>query len=160
MTIQSAPGGVTEREFQKAVVDLARLRGWKVAHFHDSRRQVRPGVFVGDRDAAGFPDLVLVHRSHGVAYAELKAERGRPSPEQIGWIQAFHVAGQVAYVWRPSNWPEIERFLKDGGPAPVGAGDPGPRDQARSDRAARTLCPGCNPEVCPMPDCTHTEVSA
>ena len=123
---------MTERDFQKAVIGLARVCGWKVAHFHDSRLQIRPGVFVGDRDAAGFPDLVLCHPKHGVAFVELKADKGRLRSEQHVWIGALHVARQVAYVWRPSNWPEIERFLRFGGAAPVGAGDPQPSDPAGS----------------------------
>ena len=38
---------VSEKDFQRAVLDLAHTLGWKTMHFHDSRRQVKPGVFVG-----------------------------------------------------------------------------------------------------------------
>ena len=132
---------MTEAEFQKQVITLAELYGWKVCHFHDSRRQIRPGVFIGDKQSKGYPDLTLVHQRHGVAWAELKRERGSLRPEQVAWIKSLQRAGQVAFVWRPSNWREIQRFLKDGGPAPVGAGYPPALDQPGSDRAAAPLSP-------------------
>lgn len=95
---------MTEAALQKAVIDTARLLGWKVAHFHDSRRQVRPGVFVGDRDAAGFPDLVLV-RGGRLLFVELKAEKGRLSPEQDAWIAALQDSRRCGVaVFRPSDW--------------------------------------------------------
>ena len=100
---------VSEKDFQRAVLDLAHTLGWKTMHFHDSRRQVKPGVFVGDTDAAGFPDLVLVRER--VVYAEMKAESGRLSKAQLGWLEVLGYAGQEAYVWRPSSWEFIEHVL-------------------------------------------------
>lgn len=107
---------ISERSFQTAVIDYARRCGWLVAHLHDSRRQVAPGVHVGDRDAAGFPDLVLV-RGQRVLFAELKAETGKLRPAQVLWLAALRAverdgAGRVLVrEWRPSDWPEIERTL-------------------------------------------------
>lgn len=107
---------ITERAFQTAVIDYARRSGWLVAHLHDSRRQVAPGVHVGDRDAAGFPDLVLVRGSR-VLFAELKTETGRLRHAQVLWLEALRAvesdaAGRVLVrVFRPSDWPEIERTL-------------------------------------------------
>lgn len=105
---------ISEREFQGRVIDLAQTVGWLVAHFHDSRRQVtRKGTgerfWVGDQDAVGFPDLVLVRDR--VVYAELKREKGRLRPEQIAWQAALLAAGAEHHVWRPSDWPAIERLL-------------------------------------------------
>ena len=111
MSITAIPQ--TEAEFQAAVIDLARRNGWRVHHHHDSRRQVRPGVFVGDRDASGFPDLVAVRGSR-VVWAELKRERGRLSVAQSAWLRDLEAAGQEVYVWRPVDWPEIERVLGRG----------------------------------------------
>ena len=127
---------MTEAEFQKGVIALAEFCGWMVAHFHDSRRQIRPGVFIGDKQAKGYPDLTLLHPRHGVCFAELKSDTGRVSPEQLRWINALHRASAVAFVWRPRNLREIERFLKFGGPAPVGAGDPPDSDRPGSDGTA------------------------
>ena len=63
---------ISEADFQQAVIELARICGWKVAHFHDSRRQVGD-KFVGDADAKGWPDLVLV-RGERLLIRELKAD--------------------------------------------------------------------------------------
>ena len=120
----------TERQLQRAVIEYGRLNGWLTAHFHDSRRQVRPGVFVGDRDAAGFPDLVMA-RGGRLVVAELKGEKGRVSADQQMWLGALHgveraTVAHVAefadrglarpcvevYVWRPSDWASIEGTLQ------------------------------------------------
>ena len=108
-----------ERELQRAVIDLAEVNAWTIAHFHDSRRQVKPGVFVGDQAAAGFPDLVMV-RAHRLIFAELKGEKGRVKPDQQVWLDLLkacalgrEVIGDAfeVYLWRPSDWPQIARVL-------------------------------------------------
>jgi hypothetical protein len=114
---------VTEAQFQRAVIELAEFYRWKVAHFADSRRQVRPGVFVGDRQAAGFPDLTLCHNAHGVVFLELKSDTGRLRAEQIEWIHALRAAGCRAWVARPSDWGWLAEFLKTGGAPPLAAGE-------------------------------------
>jgi len=101
---------MSEESFQGAVIELARLGGWEVAHFHDSRRQVAPDKFVGDTDAAGFPDLVLVRDR--VLFVELKTERGRLTLRQRAWLDALARASAEVRLWRPSNWPEIVDTLK------------------------------------------------
>jgi hypothetical protein len=98
------------RQFQSAVIDMAKVFGWRVAHFHDSRRQVKPGVFVGDQAAAGFPDLVLT-RNSALMFAELKTEKGRLKAEQRAWIEALREAGQAVHLWRPRDWSRIEDVL-------------------------------------------------
>ena len=107
MTVAAPPQ--TEAQFQAAVIDYARRNLWRVHHHHDSRRQVRPGVLVGDRDASGYPDLTCVRER--VLWAELKRDGGRLSVAQSAWINALRDAGQEAYIWRPSDWLEIERVL-------------------------------------------------
>lgn len=106
----------SERSFQRAVVELAQRLGYRVAHFHDSRRQVAKDVIVGDRDAAGWPDLVVV--GHGRMFIlELKTATGRLRPAQRAWLQALDVVadatdGRVHVgVYRPKDWPEIVRLL-------------------------------------------------
>lgn len=93
---------VTERELQSRVIEVARLYGWRVAHFHDSRRQVKPGVFVGDKDAAGFPDLVLV-RPPRIVIVELKREMGKVSDQQAEWLEDLAACGVEVHVVRPSG---------------------------------------------------------
>lgn len=111
----------TEKQFQEAIVRLAELQGWLVYHTHDSRRS-----------NPGFPDLVLVHRGEStqtvprncrLVFAELKTQKGRTSVAQAAWLEALGVVfarggamesqepRHAVYLWRPSDWPEIEAVL-------------------------------------------------
>lgn len=102
----------SERDFQGAVLDLAKVHGWRAAHFHDSRRQVKPGVFVGDKAAAGFPDLVLV-RAPRLIVAELKRDKGQLRLAQREWLDLLAGVPQVeVFIWRPRCWGEIEGVLR------------------------------------------------
>lgn len=81
-------GDLLESAWQDQVIGLARSYGWRVAHFHDSRREiVRRGQrqLVGDTAARGFPDLVLV-RPPELLFVELKTDRGRVAPAQREWL--------------------------------------------------------------------------
>lgn len=90
----------TEREFQAAVVTLAQLKGWRLFHDFDSRK-----------NTAGFPDLILL-RGDVLLVAELKAEKGRCADEQAEWLEAFDaVKRKLVRVWKPRDWEEIERTL-------------------------------------------------
>lgn len=103
---------MSEAAFQALVIELAQHRGWVVAHF-------RPAI-VGGRhmtpvaaDGAGFPDLCMAHRHHGVIFAELKAARGRLSVDQQLWQAVLTAAGARHHVWRAgvTTLPEIDRIL-------------------------------------------------
>jgi hypothetical protein len=103
---------IRESEFLEQVVALARLRGWRVAHFRPARTAQGWRTPV-QGDGRGFPDLLLV-RERGdrrVIAAELKVGAGRPTIEQAEWLSAFAAAGVAAYTWRPDDWPEIEAVL-------------------------------------------------
>lgn len=89
----------SEAGFQAAVVELAELTGWRTFHPHDSRRS-----------NPGWPDLVLA-RPPVTIVAELKTEQGRVSVEQTEWLDALNACGIRAVVWRPEDWPAIERLL-------------------------------------------------
>jgi hypothetical protein len=68
----------------------------------------------------GFPDLVLV-RDGRLLFVELKAERGKASPEQGEWLEALSgVHGIEVCLWRPADWLSgaVAAFLKGEGPAP------------------------------------------
>lgn len=97
---------ISEKDFQAAVVHLAKLNGWMVYHTFDSRRSV-----------PGFPDLFLLR--DGIAYAwELKRESdtAQPTPAQVEWLNALaEIPGfghECVRVFRPSDWPTIEWYLK------------------------------------------------
>ena len=63
-----------EDDWQRQVVDLARLRGWRVAHFRPARTE-RGWRTPVEADGAGFPDLLLVRGAQLLA-VELKTDAG------------------------------------------------------------------------------------
>ena len=82
-----------ERDFQRAVCQLAKTLGCIVYHTHDSRRS-----------EPGFPDLVIVGK-RAFMFRELKTERGYVSDAQKEWLDKLADAKADAAVWRPSDWP-------------------------------------------------------
>ena len=44
--------------------------------------------------------------------AELKKETGRKTPEQREWQAILEANGAEFYLWKPSDWPDIERILE------------------------------------------------
>ena len=98
--MKSAPEAI----FQDQVVRMARGQGWLV--FHPAPFQVRPGVWRSD--GKGFPDLVLVSpHGRGIIFAELKADGGKLSDEQIKWGEALVKSGGEYYLWRPKDLQTI-----------------------------------------------------
>jgi len=102
---------LSEAEFQKEVITLAKLHRWKVMHTQPA--QVRPGKWItpntGDQ---GFPDLVMVSTcGRGTIFVELKATKGVVSDTQWEWIIALEDAGQEVHVWRPKDLDKISARL-------------------------------------------------
>jgi hypothetical protein len=95
---KQAPAELSEKDFMAEVVRFAKRNLWLVYHTHDSRKS-----------AAGFPDLVLVRER--VVWAELKAQDGKVAADQQTWIDSLVVAEQEVYLWRPSDWPQIQGVL-------------------------------------------------
>ncbi|HEY1690013.1 MAG TPA: VRR-NUC domain-containing protein [Solirubrobacteraceae bacterium] len=94
-----------EAQFEAAIVQLAKLNGWLTYHTYDSQRS-----------SPGFPDLVLI-RDRVLIVAELKSEKGHLTGSQVEWIEAFQAIDCeeiFVRVWRPADWPEIERLLGRG----------------------------------------------
>jgi hypothetical protein len=91
---------VSEKDFQAAVLRLAKRNGWLAYHTHDSRKS-----------AAGFPDLTLV-RSGRILFAELKTTSGKTTADQDTWLEEIRSATVPAYLWRPADWAEIEKVLR------------------------------------------------
>lgn len=88
----------------RQLVDLARLRGWKIYHTHDSTHS-----------AAGFPDLVLC-RPPRLVFAELKTDRraSKLTADQVEWLEALTACtkqGVETFVWRPSDFDDVREVL-------------------------------------------------
>lgn len=109
MPAKPKPPDISEAEWQKQVIGLARLCGWRIAHFRPAltKHGWRTPV---SADGAGFPDLILV-RDRVIA-AELKSRTGKTSVEQDAWLAAFEAAGVEAHVWRPDDAPEVLETLR------------------------------------------------
>ena len=102
-----------EADLQKAVIEHAKLLGWRIAHFSTSRA-IRDGAFyTAQRGNPGFPDLVLL-RPPRMIFAELKTQRGRVDFDQATWLNGIElVPGCEQFVWRPADWPDaIDAVLR------------------------------------------------
>lgn len=105
----------TEKSFQSSVIDLAKLHGWRVAHFRKvpvARGGKVQWITPVAADGAGFPDLVCA-RNGDVLFFELKVGENVCTESQTAWLNAIN--GPVfnrACVYRPEDWDAIERRLK------------------------------------------------
>jgi len=96
---------VTGGEMQKAIIDLGRTCGWRIAHFR--AMQDRHGVWRTPvaADGAGFPDLVLLHpKRDGVVWREIKGPYESVRPDQEAWGEALLASGEDWAIWRPAQW--------------------------------------------------------
>lgn len=99
------------KELQKAIIDLAHLRGWTCAHFpsvQDFKGTWRTPVAA---DGKGHPDIML-YRERPVAI-EVKGDGDSMEPEQVKWQDVLLLAGVEAHVIRPSDWRDgtVDRIL-------------------------------------------------
>ena len=89
-----------EASFQRTVVELAEWSGWTVFFTYNSKNSP-PGEL----------DLRMI-RPPRVAIAELKTDTGTLTDEQADTVELLsRCPGVECYVWRPSDWPVIERTL-------------------------------------------------
>ena len=105
---------ITEAQFQKQVIQYAKLQGWRVAHFRTSMNSRGQWMTAVQAHGAGFPDLVMV-REGRLIFAELKRDerqRQKMPDNQLAWLSALQgVIAVEVYVWTPENWIEIESVL-------------------------------------------------
>lgn len=92
---------ISEADFQAQVIELAHWLGWE--HMHVRRSIGKGRKWTTATNVVGWPDLTLWHHRHGFVFAELKAENGRATAEQVAVLGSLQAAGAVAVVWRPSD---------------------------------------------------------
>lgn len=100
---------ISERHFQRLVIELAKRNGWLV--FHPLTSQKRGAWSTYQSGHKGFPDLVLCHPDRHTLFVELKTQKGKVSKEQQRWADALYQAGSVYRLWRPLDWPAIKQHL-------------------------------------------------
>jgi hypothetical protein len=95
-------GALSEREFQKIVVEGLEQRGYVVFHVVDSRLM-----------QAGLPDVIAVKPGRVLLW-ELKRERGgRIRPQQQQVIDCLPAGSTVdARIVRPSDWDRVQEALR------------------------------------------------
>ena len=87
---------ITEKAFQQAVMDQAKLDGWLGFH-----------PWTSIHSPAGFPDCCFV-RGPRLILAELKTEKGKLTPAQREWRDRLSDVPVIEYyLWRPSDWTAI-----------------------------------------------------
>lgn len=105
---------ISEAEFQQLVIDLAHFCGYKVAHFRGVRVQRKDGTVYYQTpvevDGVGWPDLILA-RPGRLIFAEIKSEKGQLSLEQEAWLKLLDTAGGESYIWKPSEYEDIQMVL-------------------------------------------------
>lgn len=94
---------MTERELQDAIVDAAKLLGWRVMHQRPGR--VADGWRTSIQGHQGFPDLVLL-RPPRLIFAELKGKKGALTQDQALWLNSFRACGPSieTHEWHPADW--------------------------------------------------------
>lgn len=104
----NTPPAMTEAQWQRQVIDIARRLGWEVFHERFSYGS-----------EPGHPDLQL-WRPEGfqgkpgrsVIYAELKRETGKLTAAQEVRVASLLASGTPCFVWRPSQFDEMLEELE------------------------------------------------
>lgn len=100
----------SEAGFLKAVLELAQLYGWRSAHFRPAMTRSGRWVTAVQGDGVGFPDLILLRER--LVVIETKSARGRLTPEQRAWLEAFDAVGAQTIVARPADWDMLVETLR------------------------------------------------
>ncbi|MFD2421644.1 hypothetical protein [Amycolatopsis pigmentata] len=96
---------LTEAQFQQRVLETAAIHGWRYAHFRPARTV--HGWRTPVQGYPGVPDLLLAR--HGVILlTELKTDTGRPTTEQLAWLEQL---GNHGRLWRPRDWDQVHAEL-------------------------------------------------
>jgi len=92
---------VTEKEFANQIEGLLDTFHWRWCHFRPA--STKHGWTTALSGHPGFPDYIAV-KDGSVIVIELKSEKGKVSPDQQLWLEAFKQADIDVYLWRPSDF--------------------------------------------------------
>jgi VRR-NUC domain len=97
----------TERDYQRTVIDAAKMFGWRVHHARPA--WTKRGYRTPITGHAGFPDLVLAHPNVGVLFVELKYST-KLTDDQQRWGDVLTQAGAD---WRELRVPDgLDQFCQ------------------------------------------------
>lgn len=97
---------LSEDDLKARIIDTAKAYGWRVCHFRPAR--TAKGWRTPLEGDKGLPDLVLA-RDGVVILAELKSDKGKPTDDQVLWLEALGGHGRL---WAPKDWPTIQAELR------------------------------------------------
>lgn len=104
---------MTETEFQRQVTDLAEILGWSWVHFRPAQTSKGWRTPVSGPLGKGWVDLVLVRpKDQRTIFAELKADKGKCSVEQLEVHDLMLRAGLHVETWRPADFDHIVKVLQ------------------------------------------------
>lgn len=106
------PSTQTEDAYLSGILHLAKLLGWRTAHFRPAQTNSGWKTAVAG-DGKGFPDIVLV-RGDRCIFVETKSPTGRLTAEQEQWLAALDQTPTEVYVWRAGvdTFEDIQRILR------------------------------------------------
>jgi hypothetical protein len=110
---------MNEAEFERQIVDLATIFGWRAVGHRPMR--TKQGWATGWKyDGTGWPDLTLIHDTGKIIVAELKIPPNKLSAEQQSWKTTLETCannshGHIEYhLWTPGHFNDILRQLSHG----------------------------------------------
>ncbi len=121
---------MTEKELLDGLIGkrgLLPLLGWAYTHSRPARTartyinkkgEERTLWVTPIQGLPGFPDILAAKqfgKAEGrVIFAELKADGGKPTPEQVMWLDLLTACWQETYLWTTANLAEIQVILTMG----------------------------------------------
>lgn len=102
----------TEAVFQKCVLDLAKLCGWRAVVTRKVLVKGKGGMrYETPFNAEGIGTFDCDFYRERNFKAELKAKGGTVSDDQKQWKLRYDQAGVENYIWWPKNWDEIVKVF-------------------------------------------------
>ena len=93
---------LSEEELTANVIEMARLFGWRIAHFRSVETKRRGWQTPVQGDGKGYPDLCLVRER--IVFIELKCGRNKLEPEQETWRDWILAAGGEWHLLTDKDW--------------------------------------------------------
>ena len=93
---------VTEKELTANVISMARLFGWRIAHFRSVETKRRGWQTPVQGDGTGYPDLCLARDR--IVFIELKVGRNKLTAEQETWRDWILQAGGEWHLLTDKDW--------------------------------------------------------